>query len=102
MPLTESTKGHLALLFFSLFVAGTYSLGRSAAPYVDATALMALRFLLSAIIMGLIIRMIYAKPRRSLDAKWRFLLLGSIFAFYFASLFEALKVTSAISTSASQ
>lgn len=100
MNLSEATKAHIALVFFSLLVAGTYSLGSLAAPFIDATALMALRFIFSAILMGAIVAVRYPQELREITASWRYLLLGTIFAIYFVSLFEALKITSAVSTGA--
>ena len=100
MQLTETAKAHVAMLFFSMFVAGTYALGNIAVPHVDGTALMALRFLISGILMGAIILIIYPPEKRKLTRVWRFLLLGTVFAIYFAALFEALAVTTAISTGA--
>lgn len=100
MNITETSKAHIALVFFSLFVAGTYSLGSLAIPYIDATALMALRFSFAAILMGVIVAIRHPKELRGMSENWRYLFLGSIFAFYFVALFEALKTTSAISTGA--
>ena len=100
MHFCEAAKGHIALLFFSMFVAGTYSLGSLAAPFFDATALMALRFLFAALLMGGMIIGFYPKELRETKAHWRYLLLGTIFAVYFVALFEALKTSSAVSTGA--
>ena len=100
MALAESAKGHIALAFFSLLVAGTYSLGSLAAPYLDAALLMAMRFGFAGILMGAIVAARYPKQLREIKAPWRYLLLGTVFAVYFVALFEALKVTSAVSTGA--
>ena len=51
MQFSETARAHIAMLFFSMFVAGTYALGNIAVPFVDGTALMALRFLISGILM---------------------------------------------------
>lgn len=98
--LSETAKAHIAMLFFSMFVAGTYALGNIAVPFVDGTALMALRFLISGILMGGVILITCPPEKRKLTRVWRFLLLGTVFAIYFAALFKALAVTTAISTSA--
>ncbi len=100
MIMTESAKGHLALLIFSFFVAGTYSLGSMAAPYIDPAALMALRFLIAAILMGIVVYVRTPQALTSIHKPWRYLLLGSIFAIYFVCLFEALQITSAVATGA--
>jgi len=100
MKLSDAGKGHLALLFFSMFVAGTYSLGSMAAPYFDATALMALRFMFAGLLMGIVIFVRYPAQQRKIKTPWRYLLLGSIFAIYFVALFEALKTTDAVSIGA--
>lgn len=98
--LSESTKAHIALIFFSMFVAGTYSLGSMATPFIDSTTLMALRFILAALLMGFIVAIRHPQELRQASALWRYFLLGSIFAFYFVALFEALKTSSALATGA--
>ena len=100
MNFSHTARGHIALVFFSMFVAGTYSLGSLAAPYVDATALMALRFLFAAMLMGVIVLFRYPGELAKTTSRWRYLLLGTVFAIYFVALFEALKTTSAVSTGA--
>ena len=52
MQLTDAQRGHLAMLVFSALVAGSFSLGALAAPYVDPAALSALRFLLAGLLVG--------------------------------------------------
>jgi len=98
--MTESAKGHLALIFFSIFVAGNYSLGSMAAPYMDATALMALRFVFAGILMGAIVMVRRPVAFAQVTGYWRYLLLGTVFAVYFVSLFEALKTSSAVTIGA--
>ncbi len=100
MNLSEPARGHIALAFFSMFVAGTYSLGSLAAPYIDAALLMSMRFLFAGILMGAIVAARYPVQLRQVSSSWRYLLLGTIFATYFVALFEALKTTSAVSTGA--
>ncbi|SFR09639.1 DMT family transporter [Poseidonocella sedimentorum] len=98
--MTEQARGHLAMLLFSLLVAGSFSLGALAAPLLDPVAFNALRFLLAAIILGAIaaargkIRAVYY---RSL---WRYLVLGVLFAAYFALMFEGLRTADPVRASA--
>ncbi len=96
----DAVKAHVAMLFFSMFVAGTYSLGNIAVPHVDGIALMAMRFLISGILMGIIVLIVSPPQKRQLKRIWRYLLLGTVFATYFGALFEALALTTAISTGA--
>ena len=98
MQLGDAARGHFALVFFSLFVAGTYSLGSFAAPHIDPDVLMMLRFVLSAMLLGVLIALRNPTAFKQIVAPWRYLLLGSIFAIYFVCLFEALRLTTAIST----
>jgi drug/metabolite transporter (DMT)-like permease len=98
--MSEAAKGHLALVFFSLFVAGTYSLGSLAAPYIDATALMALRFVFSAILMAVLIAVLKPSFLKDIQRPWRYLFLGTLFAIYFVALFEALKTSPAVTIGA--
>ena len=47
MHLTAAQRGHVAMLTFSALVAGSFSLGAMAAPYVAPEALTVLRFALA-------------------------------------------------------
>lgn len=97
---TERMRGHLAMLAFSALVAGSFSLGSMAAPFVDPAALTTLRFVLSGMIVGAAALATTGIPRSAFAAPWRYVVLGALLAMYFVFMFEGLKTATAISTSA--
>ena len=97
---TEALRGHGAMLLFSVLVAGSFSLGSIAAPMIDPSALNALRFLIASVIIGTLVFLNGGVKREHLNAPWRYVLLGGLFAIYFVMMFEGLKTASPISTSA--
>lgn len=99
MPKSQ-LHGHLAMLIMSFCIAGSFSLGAGIANLVSPDALITLRFIAAAIFMGFVITLNGKAKRIHFAAPWRFLVLGAIFAIYFVTMFEALKVTEPISTSA--
>lgn len=92
--------GHLAMLVFSLLVAGSFSLGARAAPLIAPEAITALRFLLAAVLLTVAARASGGLRPRDFRAPWRYLLLGTAMAIYFVLMFEGLKTASAVSTAA--
>ncbi len=100
MTLTESRKGHLAMLTFSALVAGSFSLGALAAPLVDPAALSALRFLLAGLLVGAAALATTGLPRSAWVAPWRYLILGGLLAAYFVLMFEGLKTAPPVSAAA--
>lgn len=97
----ERVKGHAAMLAFAALIAGSFSLGARAAPFVDAAALNALRFALAAALMGALLVSVGPGFRRmDFRAPWRFLALGAALSVYFVLMFEALKIASPVSTGA--
>lgn len=97
---SESLRGHGAMLLFSMLVAGSFSLGHIAAPLIEPAALNAVRFLVASIIIGTLVFTTKSLKREHMQAPWRYLLMGGLFAIYFVLMFEALKTTNPISTSA--
>jgi drug/metabolite transporter (DMT)-like permease len=98
--LDPATQGHLAMLLFSLLVAGSFSLGSMAAPHIDPSALNAVRFAIAVLIVGGVCWSTFGVTRSALAAPWRYVLMGGIFAFYFVMMFEGLKTASPVSTAA--
>lgn len=98
--LTEAQKGHLAMLSFSALVAGSFSLGSMAAPFVDPAALTALRFMIAGALVGLAALFTGRSAARATAAPWRYLVLGGLLAAYFVLMFEGLKTADAVSASA--
>jgi drug/metabolite transporter (DMT)-like permease len=98
--LTEAQRGHLAMLAFSALVAGSFSLGALAAPFVDPAALSALRFAIAAVLVGVAALATTGLPRRAFVAPWRYLLLGALLAAYFVLMFEGLRTAAPVPTAA--
>lgn len=100
MTLAPHHQGHLAMLAFSALVAGSFSLGRLAAPLIDPVALTVPRFALAGALVGAAAFASGKVTRAALQAPWRYLLLGGLMAAYFVLMFEGLKTASAVSAAA--
>jgi len=98
--LPPAAAGHLAMLAFSVLVAGSFSLGAMMARDIDPLALTTARFFLAMIVIGALAAATGHLDRRVARQPWRHLILGGLFALYFVLMFEALKTASAVSTSA--
>jgi drug/metabolite transporter (DMT)-like permease len=93
---SEAWRGHLAMLAFSVVVAGSFLMGGMIANDIAPAAVNALRFASAAVVLmtaALIAGALGGRgPRRSdLAAPWRYMVLGFLFAFYFVCMFEGLK-----------
>lgn len=88
------------MLAFSALVAGSFSLGALSANLIDPGVLNAVRFALSAIVVGLVAYLSGGLSRETFKAPWRFFLLGAVFASYFVLMFEGLKTAPPVSTAA--
>ena len=93
-------QGHLAMLLFSVLVAGSFALGVLAANEIAPMALNAVRFWIAAVVIGAVVISRGGMPAGSFDAPWRYLVLAGIFAIYFVLMFEGLKTAPAVSTAA--
>lgn len=94
----EALRGHAAMLIFALLISGSFTLGDLAVPHIDPGALTVARFVLAALVIGLI-----AAPRLRrvhFAAPWRYPILGGLMGAYFILMFEALAVTDPVSTGA--
>lgn len=98
--LARPVAGHIAMLTFSALVAGSFSLGAMAAPFVDPAALSTLRFLIAGILVGTAAFATGKLRRNAFRAPWRYAILGGLLAVYFVLMFEGLKTAAAVSTSA--
>ena len=96
----DAMRGHAAMLLFSVLVAGSFSLGSIAAPLIEPTALNAVRFFIAAAIIGTLVLFGPGIKREHLEAPWRYLMMGGLFAIYFVLMFEGLKLAPPVSTSA--
>ena len=100
MALSNFARGHLAMLLFSLLIAGSFSFGVMIANLVEPAALTAMRFFLSGGIVGSFALFGPGITRRDFAAPWRYLLLGGLFAIYFTLMFEGLKTAAPVSATA--
>lgn len=91
---------HLGMLLFAAFIAGSFTSGALAVPYLAPAPLNAVRFILAALLMGAfafgIARQRFAFPK----APWRFGITGFLTAIYFVTMFIALTMTLPVATSA--
>ncbi len=96
----ERRLAHLSMLAFSAFIAGSFTTGAMAVPYIEPVPLNTVRFTLAALLMGLAT---YGPGRHRFSvppALWRFAVMGALMAVYFVSMFMALKITLPVATSA--
>lgn len=100
MTLTEPQRGHVAMLAFSALVAGSFSLGSMAAPFISPMALTSVRFLLAGVIVGAAAWATGGLKRAMLSTPWRYALLGALLSTYFVLMFEGLKTAPPVSSSA--
>ena len=96
----ERLLAHLSMLAFSALIAGSFTTGALAVPYIHPIPLNAVRFLLAAALMGLAAFGL-ARHRFSFPpAPWRFGIMGVLMAIYFVTMFIALTMTLPVATSA--
>lgn len=98
--LTPAQSGHLAMLVFSALVAGSFSLGAMAAPFVAPEALTVLRFALAGALVGIAALATTGIARSTWRAPWRYVVLGGLLAAYFVLMFKGLQTAEAVSTAA--
>lgn len=100
MTLSAQGQGHLAMLVFSAVVAGSFSLGGMASPYMDPAALNAVRFVVAAAILWGVALAVGGVTRAVFAAPWRYLVLAGLYALYFVTMFEGLKTAEPVSMAA--
>jgi drug/metabolite transporter (DMT)-like permease len=88
------------MLSFSALVAGSFAMGSLAAPHIAPTALNAVRFVLAGLILSGVAAASGKVTRASLEAPWRYLVLGGLMIAYFVLMFEGLKTAAPVSMSA--
>ena len=98
--MTEAQRGHLAMLAFSALVAGSFSLGAMAAPFVSPSALTVLRFAMAGALVGAIAALTTGLPKTAWRAPWRYAVLGALLASYFVLMFWGLQTAAAVPTAA--
>ena len=96
----ERLLAHLAMLLFAALIAGSFTFGSWAVPYLAPAPLNALRFLIATALMGAFafgpMRLKFSWPK----APWRFGAIGFFMAVYFVTMFIALTMTLPVATSA--
>lgn len=98
--MTGPRAGHLAMLVFSMLVAGSFALGALAANEMAPSALNAVRFWIAAGVIGTVVFATGGVPRGALAAPWRYVLLAGFFTTYFVLMFEGLKTAPPVSAAA--
>ena len=88
------------MLSFSALVAGSFAMGSLAAPHIAPTALNAVRFVLAGLILSGVAAASGKVTRASLEAPWRYLVLGGLMIACFVLMFEGLKTAAPVSMSA--
>ena len=88
------------MLAFSALVAGSFSLGSQIANDIAPAALNAVRFVISAVLVGVILHATHGMRRTQFTALWRYLVLGGLFGLYFVLMFEGLKSAPPVSAAA--
>ncbi|CUH74829.1 DMT family transporter [Tropicibacter naphthalenivorans] len=98
--MSEHLKGHLAMMLFASLVAGSFSLGALASPFIDPVSLNAVRFILGAVLLWTMALATGGVTRDVFHAPWRYLVLAGLFAIYFVTMFEGLKTAEPVSMAA--
>ncbi|WP_420857576.1 DMT family transporter [Marivivens marinus] len=96
----DPARGHLAMLAFSVLVAGAFTLGARAANLIDPGAITAVRFWIATVIVGLAMVATTGGRGGWMIAPWRFVILGGVFSIYFVLMFEGLKTAQPVSAAA--
>ena len=96
----QPVRGHLAMLLFSVLVAGSFALGSLAANLIAPSALNAVRFWAATAIVGVAMLATSGPPKFGPGAIWRFPVLGGLFSSYFVLMFEGLKTAPPVSAAA--
>jgi drug/metabolite transporter (DMT)-like permease len=94
--LPRHMQGHLGMLAFSALVAGSFSLGAMAAPYVSPSALTVLRFALAGVLVGAVAHFTVGLPRSAWRAPWRYAIMGALMSVYFVMMFWGLQTAHAV------
>ncbi|MBA5778814.1 DMT family transporter [Stappia sp. F7233] len=96
----DGLRAHLAMLLFILVISTTFPVGEAITATLDPIALTFLRFLIATLVLAAVVaaNRKWARPNLKQGLKASFV--GSLLAFYFIAMFEALRFTSAINTGA--
>ena len=92
--------GHTAMLFFSLFVSVSFTLGSIIANKIDPLVITTARFILAASLIWFVFSLNKITSFWDLKSPLRFLTLGGLISCYFVTMFEGLKTADPIAMSA--
>ncbi len=98
--LSQPARGHLAMLCFSLLIAGSFSLGGRIANDIDPIALTAARFAAAASLLFVVTLFGTGYSLRLSVSSWRHIAAGALIATFFITMFEGLKTAPPVSMSA--
>jgi drug/metabolite transporter (DMT)-like permease len=88
------------MLLFAALIAGSFTTGALAVPHLAPVPLNAVRFILAALLMGVVAFGVMRQPFALPRAPWRFGIMGFLMAIYFVTMFIALTMTLPVATSA--
>jgi drug/metabolite transporter (DMT)-like permease len=88
------------MLAFAALIAGSFTTGALAVPYLAPVPLNAVRFVTAALVMGAMAFGVLRQPFALAKAPWRFGIMGFLMAIYFVTMFIALTITKPVATSA--
>lgn len=97
---TEGLRAHLAMLLFILVISTTFPVGEAITASLEPIALTFLRFFIATLVLAAVVLANGTWVRPSLIQGAKAAFVGSLLAFYFIAMFEALRFTSAINTGA--
>ena len=83
---------------FALLISSSFPIGTVISNRIDPISLTFMRFLIAAIILGLLLIFRGKMQLQCLKKPWRFILLGANFSFYIVFIFDALKTVSPVAT----
>ncbi|WP_293446913.1 DMT family transporter [Planktotalea sp.] len=98
--MNDALRGHGAMLLFSILVAGSFSLGALASPFIAPELVTVLRFAIAAVLLGILCAIRGDFKTVWFVAIWRYILLGGVFATYFVLMFAGLKTATPVSAAA--
>lgn len=99
MPHSKDTMiSHASMVGFALLISGSFPIGTVISNRIDPISLTFMRFLIAAIILGLLLIFRGKMQLQCLKKPWRFILLGANFSFYIVFIFDALKTVSPVAT----
>lgn len=96
----RTLTGHAAMLLFAALIAGSFSIGARATPFIGPAALNAVRFAFASGVMAGVAWAVLRRPPWLPAAPWRYLALGLAMGVYFITMFIALGIASPVSTGA--